>query len=105
MSGEFERFDHGPITFYRMTRKVPGNRPMRVGVYVVDGLMIDTGPRGSREAIAAILTDLADLPAAERSAKPKKQGQWVTTGPFVRRVYADWSSVGHSRWRKLGNLG
>lgn len=57
MSKLFERFDHGPVTFYRMKRKVPGVRPMRVGVYVVDGVMIDTGPRRSREAIAAILKE------------------------------------------------
>jgi len=58
MSSVFERFDHGPVTFYRMTRKVPGSRPMRVGIYVVDGVMIDTGPRRSREAVAAILQEV-----------------------------------------------
>jgi glyoxylase-like metal-dependent hydrolase (beta-lactamase superfamily II) len=55
----YERSDHGPVTFYSMRRALPGTRPVRVGVYVVDGVLIDTGPRRAREAIKQILDNHA----------------------------------------------
>ncbi len=57
MSGLYERSDHGPVTFYSIRRKLPGYRAIRVGVYVVDGTLIDTGPARTRDAIVAILNN------------------------------------------------
>ncbi|NKB87293.1 MAG: MBL fold metallo-hydrolase [Acidobacteria bacterium] len=57
MATHCERSDHGPVTFYEIERAVPGARPMRVGVYVVDGTLIDTGPRHARECVAGIIEE------------------------------------------------
>ena len=47
--------DHGPVRCYRLTRYLAGRRIMGVVVYVVDGLMIDTGPHSCRRAFEEIL--------------------------------------------------
>ena len=47
--------DHGPVRHYQITRYLAGRRIMGVAVYIVDGLMIDTGPRSCRKAFREIL--------------------------------------------------
>ncbi|HJO04332.1 MAG TPA: MBL fold metallo-hydrolase [Acidobacteriota bacterium] len=47
--------DHGPIRAYRMTRYLAGRYVSSVMAYVVDGLLIDTGPRTCRAAFGEIL--------------------------------------------------
>ena len=57
MSEQIERQEHGPITFYRARRTMPGMPATPVGIYVVDGLLIDTGPHVLQDAFAAALAD------------------------------------------------
>lgn len=47
--------DYGPVRCYRMTRYLAWQRVMTVVAYVVDGLLIDTGPRNCRAAFSEIL--------------------------------------------------
>lgn len=47
--------DHGPVRRYQMTRYLAGRRLLSVAAYVVDGLLIDTGPRNCRAAFGEIL--------------------------------------------------
>lgn len=43
------------MRYYPMTRKILGRPVMKVGVYVVDGLLIDTAPRNLRAAMQEVL--------------------------------------------------
>ena len=47
--------DHGPVRCYRMTSYLAGRQLLSVAAYVVDGLLIDTGPSACRKAFGEIL--------------------------------------------------
>ena len=51
------REDFGPVRFYEFTRRIAGRPIMRVGVYRVGDLLIDTGPAHAAGEIDEILAD------------------------------------------------
>lgn len=51
------REDFGPVRFYELTRRIAGRPVMRVGVFRVGELLIDTGPIHAHSALDAILED------------------------------------------------
>jgi len=57
MHAMLRREDFGPVRFYEFTRRIAGRPVMRVGVYRVGELLIDTGPARARAAAGAILGD------------------------------------------------
>ena len=51
------RQDHGPIVFWEMARSLGSRTLITTGVYVVDGLLVDTGPANARAELRRVLDD------------------------------------------------
>lgn len=49
------RTDHGPVNHFALARSIAGRTLLTTGVFVVDGLMIDTGPVNARPEVERIL--------------------------------------------------
>lgn len=50
--------DHGEVRYFRMARTIFGRALYWTGVYVVDGLLIDSGPPNMRRHVARVVDEL-----------------------------------------------
>lgn len=48
----------GPVTYFQIPRGIPGREFIRVGIYSVGGLLIDTGPASAHKPVGALLETL-----------------------------------------------
>ncbi len=52
-------FDYGPVRYFRMARTYLGRALYWTGVYLVDGLLVDSGPPNLARAVARLCRELA----------------------------------------------
>lgn len=53
------RFDYGPVRYFRMARTFLGQAIYWTGVYLVDGLMIDSGPPNLAPEVRQLVAELS----------------------------------------------
>jgi glyoxylase-like metal-dependent hydrolase (beta-lactamase superfamily II) len=52
------RFDYGDVRYFRMARTILGRAPYWTGVYLVDGLLVDSGPPNLARDVRRLVAEL-----------------------------------------------